>query len=334
MKVFAHHVYEYRKGLRNLVLHTTRAEHRARIEDRLTRHGIDYVIYPINEERINLFFGAPECVAVIRRIGKPRLADYTPEEDFMLGIMLGYDRLAQCRRYLIQHQRHARPMLPPADRPGVWLEPPADLRSAPVPASSPLGFTLMELLIVLGILGALAMVLLPGFTTNRQELLDDSVVQKELSDIQSAFQRMNADCVLQQADYQDLTRYGVAALMEKGRLPSTASNWNADQGKGWRGPYLEEESTRVVDLGGNPVSTAAQSPKSGGEEVPVVCTPNAKGADDGHYYRIVADADGETVNQLWVVYPGAGGLMTDDLKDPSSETFEAYKYKRRLLLGD
>ena len=32
---------------------------------------------------------------------KPRsLSDLTDEEDFILGVMLGYDRLKQCERYL------------------------------------------------------------------------------------------------------------------------------------------------------------------------------------------------------------------------------------------
>ncbi|MBN2063189.1 MAG: DUF2023 family protein, partial [Sedimentisphaerales bacterium] len=32
--------------------------------------------------------------------GKPKLSDFTPEEDYILGIMLGYDRLKQCQRYV------------------------------------------------------------------------------------------------------------------------------------------------------------------------------------------------------------------------------------------
>lgn len=100
MKVFSHHIYEYRKGLRNLILHTMDAEFRPRVEARLRRLGIDYLIYDLPPGRMNLFFGAPECIAVLRRIDKNSLADYSPEEDFILGTMLGYDRLQQCHRYL------------------------------------------------------------------------------------------------------------------------------------------------------------------------------------------------------------------------------------------
>ncbi len=100
MKVFAHHIYEYRKGLRNLILHTVSGQHRQQIEERLTKMSIAYQIYPLRNGNINVFFGADDCVDVIKAIGKASLNDYTPEEDFILGTMLGYDRLQQCRRYL------------------------------------------------------------------------------------------------------------------------------------------------------------------------------------------------------------------------------------------
>jgi hypothetical protein len=100
MTVFQHHIYEYRKGLRNLVLHTMPASQRKNIEDCLRRKGIEFVLYPLGATRVNVFFGARGCVEVIRRIGKPSLSEYSPEEDFILGTMLGYDNLRQCSRYL------------------------------------------------------------------------------------------------------------------------------------------------------------------------------------------------------------------------------------------
>lgn len=107
MTVFCHHIYEYKKGLRNLVLHTLPLSARTDVERKLTECGIDYLIYPLGETRINVFFGARDCVEVVRRIGKPRLSEYSLEEDFMLGIMLGYDRLRQCERFL-QRQTKSR----------------------------------------------------------------------------------------------------------------------------------------------------------------------------------------------------------------------------------
>ena len=100
VKVFYHHIYEYRKGLRNLILHTVSRDFRHPIEAKLRKSNIAYQIYPLGNGNINIFFGAEECVDVIKAIGKSSLRDYSPEEDFILGTMLGYDRLQQCRRYL------------------------------------------------------------------------------------------------------------------------------------------------------------------------------------------------------------------------------------------
>ncbi len=108
MKVFNHHIYEYRKGLRNLILHTVSKEYRHQIETKLEKLNIAYQIYSLGNGNINVFFGAKECVDVIKTIGKVSLSDYTPQEDFILGTMLGYDRLLQCRRYLelISDEKH------------------------------------------------------------------------------------------------------------------------------------------------------------------------------------------------------------------------------------
>ncbi|MBB5022513.1 DUF2023 family protein [Desulfurispira natronophila] len=100
MKVLSHHIYEYRKGLRNLILHTMKASQRHEAQMRLQRHGISYLVYELAPDKINIFFGAPECIEVLRRIGKNSLTDFTSEEDFILGTMLGYDRLQQCQRFL------------------------------------------------------------------------------------------------------------------------------------------------------------------------------------------------------------------------------------------
>lgn len=100
MEVFIHHIYEYQKGIRNLILHTTDKSNIEIIKEKLNTENIDYIIYPLGKQRINVFFGAKECVAVIKNINKLSLTAYTPEEDFILGIMLGYDRRKQCERFL------------------------------------------------------------------------------------------------------------------------------------------------------------------------------------------------------------------------------------------
>lgn len=98
--IFAHHLYEYEKGLRNLVLYTTCAKDKLFIAATLKRRNVAYYITEVNHKKINVFFGKPQCVEVVRPIGCQPLTELTDEEDFILGIMLGYDRLKQCERYL------------------------------------------------------------------------------------------------------------------------------------------------------------------------------------------------------------------------------------------
>jgi hypothetical protein len=100
MKVFLHHIYEFKKGLRNLVLFTERVKERPFIEANLKKCGIEYAIFPLGKSRINVYFGHSACVDIVRRIGFDNLSSMSPEHDFMLGIMLGYNRIMQCERYL------------------------------------------------------------------------------------------------------------------------------------------------------------------------------------------------------------------------------------------
>ena len=100
MGLLGEHLYAYKKGIRRLILFTTRAEERARVEGRLMKEGIAFHTMRVGRRKINVFFGDGPCVRVIRAIGKPRLKDLTAEEDFLLGTMLGYDLAKQCDRYL------------------------------------------------------------------------------------------------------------------------------------------------------------------------------------------------------------------------------------------
>ena len=100
MNVFNHHVYEYKKGLRDLILHTTSIDNYELIKGRLDKSKIPFQIYELNDKKINIFFGNEKCIEVIRKINKNRLTEYTAEEDFILGTMLGYCRKQQCERYL------------------------------------------------------------------------------------------------------------------------------------------------------------------------------------------------------------------------------------------
>jgi hypothetical protein len=105
MTVLAHHIYEYKKGLRNLILHTAPASERHEVVRRLESAGISYLIYPLSNGGINVFFGHPTCIEVVRALDRAKLNRCTDEEDFILGIMLGYGRLMQCERYLARKRR-------------------------------------------------------------------------------------------------------------------------------------------------------------------------------------------------------------------------------------
>ena len=100
LAVFRHHIYEYKTGIRNLFLTTEKSEYRDIIIDRLKREKIDYAIHELKNGNINVYFGAKPCVDVIRSFKNENLREFTPEQDFMLGIMLGYDRVKECERYL------------------------------------------------------------------------------------------------------------------------------------------------------------------------------------------------------------------------------------------
>ncbi|MDC7220035.1 MAG: DUF2023 family protein [Spirochaetales bacterium] len=100
MKVFNHHIYEYKKGLRSLVLHTLPVHLREEAEQKLKHNHIPYVLRPVGKTKINIFFGEVECVNIVESFGEKPLNELSDEEDFILGTMLGYCRLQQCRRYL------------------------------------------------------------------------------------------------------------------------------------------------------------------------------------------------------------------------------------------
>ncbi len=107
LRVFYHHIYEYKKGLRSLVLTTEKAENRKVIESKLQRENIPYIIREVNNKNINVFFGNKNCINVVSTLDC-RLDKITPEQDFMLGILLGYDKILQCKRYFVMKEKTAR----------------------------------------------------------------------------------------------------------------------------------------------------------------------------------------------------------------------------------
>lgn len=99
MRVLSEQIYQYKKGVRRMALCTFPERYLPQAIARLERQGIDYVAKPIGNSRINVFFGRRECVDAIRLVAKRPLNELTPEEDFILGTLLGYDLCMQCERY-------------------------------------------------------------------------------------------------------------------------------------------------------------------------------------------------------------------------------------------
>lgn len=100
LKILIHHIYECRKGLRNIALHTMNAIEREKAEELLSKKEINYFVQEVNQKKINIFLGNPDCIEIIKSFGVNSLSEYSPEQDFMLGIMLGYDTKKQFSRYL------------------------------------------------------------------------------------------------------------------------------------------------------------------------------------------------------------------------------------------
>lgn len=105
IKVLMNHIYEYQKGVRPLVLYTLNRRYADHAMRRLDRQGISYIVHPAGAETINLFFGRRECLEAIRLVVTKPLSRLTPEEDFMLGALLGYDIRMQCERYCQKKHR-------------------------------------------------------------------------------------------------------------------------------------------------------------------------------------------------------------------------------------
>jgi hypothetical protein len=75
-------------------------------KSKLESLGIGYMVRQVGDCKANVFFGKEECIDVLARFGVRNLNQLTPEEDFILGVMLGYDCLAQCRRYVTRHRKY------------------------------------------------------------------------------------------------------------------------------------------------------------------------------------------------------------------------------------
>ncbi len=170
-------------------------------------------------------------------------------------------------------------------------------------------FTLIELLIVIGLLGALAALMLPTFRMRRVESLGQ-IVDHDMAEIRRAFRRFYGDAVLLENDLEMVRRWGLGCLAE--RPDGTHEGWvvpdfDMQKRRGWRGPYLAPEGRRHIDGDEDAIGQPA-----GAVEVPVVEDPFSASDSDGHYYRVVApvDTDGNYVyHEMLLVCVGANGRL-------------------------
>lgn len=105
LRLFHHHVYEYSRGVRALILMTINRQELALALGKLEALGIHHFVQEVSPFKANLFFGRPAFVAVARTFVTRPLNALTVEEDFMLGTLLGYDQEQQCRRFLSRSGR-------------------------------------------------------------------------------------------------------------------------------------------------------------------------------------------------------------------------------------
>lgn len=106
MKVLMNHVYEFKKGVRSMVLCTLNRDYEDYAEKWMAKNRICYLKQDAGANTFNLYFGKPECMEVIGRIISKPLYKLSPEEDFILGTLLGYDLCQQCRRYCSRKMKH------------------------------------------------------------------------------------------------------------------------------------------------------------------------------------------------------------------------------------
>ncbi len=100
MKMCMHHVYEFHKGIRSLVLCTLERSCAELLKERLDAQGIGYLVQPVaGGDKVNLYFGKSACLDVVQTFIDKPLNRLSPEQDFMLGSMLGYAVEQQCERY-------------------------------------------------------------------------------------------------------------------------------------------------------------------------------------------------------------------------------------------
>jgi len=102
------------------------------------------------------------------------------------------------------------------------------------------GFTLLELLIVIGLLAALVGLVLPQFGGTRAEARDQMRVA-EMHAIHEAFLRFYGDVMPTDVQLTSLTNWHFAPLLARTNAAYAYQEWDPIRNRGWRGPYMHTE---------------------------------------------------------------------------------------------
>lgn len=105
LRLFLNHIYELEKGIRSMVLHTMDKSNLDYAISRLEKKHISYTVQPVVGNKINLYFGSYECIEAIKLLVNKPLTMLSPEEDFMLGAILGYNICQQCERFCLRKRK-------------------------------------------------------------------------------------------------------------------------------------------------------------------------------------------------------------------------------------
>lgn len=105
MEVLSTYIYELKKGSKSCALMTFEYEKLKDAILKIKNAGFSCFFQKIDGQtsKVNLFFGEKIPILVLKNIIKSPLNELTSEQDFVLGILLGYDIKKQCERFLKRH---------------------------------------------------------------------------------------------------------------------------------------------------------------------------------------------------------------------------------------
>lgn len=93
------YIYEIKKGTKPMALITVGHDKAEKYLQKIKLNKLSCFVSKISD-KVNIFFGNKECIDIVAQFSSDNLSFLSAHEDFMLGIMLGYNRIEQCRRYL------------------------------------------------------------------------------------------------------------------------------------------------------------------------------------------------------------------------------------------